>query len=113
MKKFVAGVTVGTMIIYDLGSFASDTIQAYIFPSTIKINGEKKELGSEYQILNVDGHAYVPLRYVTENRVLWLDTMMSVKRSLLPLEILIFKIKLNLHSFGDIVIDHYPRLIQK
>lgn len=47
---------------------AAETLQTYIFPAKIQINGEEKPLDhSEYEILNYNGHAYVPIRFVSEN----------------------------------------------
>ncbi|WP_312117985.1 stalk domain-containing protein [Brevibacillus reuszeri] len=31
------------------------------------MNGQNKEIGSEYTVLNNNGHAYVPVRFVAES----------------------------------------------
>ncbi|UUZ83513.1 hypothetical protein LJK88_06540 [Paenibacillus sp. P26] len=67
MKKFLFGICVGIVLTLSTAAYASDSIQALLFPAKIKINGQDKKLDSEYQILNVNGHAYVPIRYVAEN----------------------------------------------
>ncbi|MBD0379920.1 ankyrin repeat domain-containing protein [Paenibacillus sedimenti] len=67
MKKVLFGMAIGIMITLSTATYAADSIQALLFPAKIKINGTEKQLDSEYQILNVNGHAYVPIRYVAEN----------------------------------------------
>jgi hypothetical protein len=44
-----------------------NAIQAYLFPAKIEINGQSKELPSEYKVLNYNGHAYVPIRFIGES----------------------------------------------
>lgn len=46
---------------------ASDTIQAALFAAKFKFNGMNTDYGEEYTVLNVNGHAYVPIRFVAEN----------------------------------------------
>ncbi len=67
MKKILLGIAIGIFLTVSTTVYASDSIQALLFPAKIKINGQEKKLDSEYQILNVNGHAYVPIRYVAEN----------------------------------------------
>ena len=67
MKKFILGVSCGLLIAGSSVAFASDTIQALLFPASFEINGNQVAMNSEYHILNVDGHAYVPVRFVAEN----------------------------------------------
>lgn len=47
--------------------FASDSIQALLFPASFEINGSNIGLNNDYKVLNVDGHAYVPIRFIAEN----------------------------------------------
>jgi hypothetical protein len=47
-----------------------NAIQAYLFPAKIEINGQSKELPSEYKVLNYNGHAYVPIRFIGVSLVL-------------------------------------------
>ncbi len=67
MRKFVLGLFIGVMLSCCTAAFASESVQAVLFNAKIKINDEIKELGSDYQILNYNGHAYVPIRYMAEN----------------------------------------------
>lgn len=67
MKKFMLGLSCGLLLACSSVAFASDTIQALLFPASFEINGSQVKMNSDYQILNVDGHAYVPVRFVAEN----------------------------------------------
>jgi hypothetical protein len=68
MKKFLMGLAIGIGLASTTAVYASDTIQAYLFPEEIVINGHFKKLdGTEYSLLNYNGHAYVPVRYIAEN----------------------------------------------
>jgi hypothetical protein len=67
MKKFILGLTCGIALTATTAAYASDTIQAYLFPAKIEINGQSKELPSEYKVLNYNGHAYVPIRFIAES----------------------------------------------
>jgi hypothetical protein len=67
LKKFILGVLVGAVASFSTVAVASDSIQALIFPAKININGVTHDLNNDYRILNVDGHAYVPIRYIAEN----------------------------------------------
>ncbi|CAN7483863.1 stalk domain-containing protein [Paenibacillus sp. LjRoot153] len=67
MKKFILGLSCGLLLAGSSVAFASNTIQALLFPASFEINGSQVEMNNEYQILNVDGHAYVPVRFVSEN----------------------------------------------
>ncbi|MEK4511160.1 hypothetical protein EJP82_02550 [Paenibacillus anaericanus] len=46
---------------------ASDSIQALLFPASFEINGTQMVMSKDYKVLNVDGHVYVPIRYVAVN----------------------------------------------
>ncbi len=67
MKKFIIGLLSVIVLISSSVVYASDTIQAYLFPVKYVINGQIKELNSEYTTLNYNGHAYVPLRFIAES----------------------------------------------
>jgi hypothetical protein len=67
LKKFVLGLTCGIALSATTAVYASNTLNAYIFPVKYVFNGQSKELDSEYTTLNYNGHAYVPIRYVAEN----------------------------------------------
>ena len=67
MKKFILGLSLGLAIACSTVVFASDTIQALLFPASFEINGSNIGLNNDYKVLNVDGHAYVPIRLIAEN----------------------------------------------
>jgi hypothetical protein len=67
LKKFVVGLICGICLTATTAVYASDTIQAYLFPAKIEINGQSKELDSQYTLLNYNGHAYVPIRFIAES----------------------------------------------
>jgi hypothetical protein len=70
MKKFLTGLVLGIGISSCTAVFASETIQAYLFPSkvTFHINGQSTHLdvSGENQIINFNNKAYIPLRLFTE-----------------------------------------------
>ncbi|NOU62573.1 hypothetical protein GC096_00755 [Paenibacillus sp. LMG 31461] len=67
MKKFILGLICGIALTATTAVYASESIQAYLFPVKIEINGQSKELPSEYKVLNYNGHAYVPIRFIGES----------------------------------------------
>ncbi|MFC0211384.1 ankyrin repeat domain-containing protein [Paenibacillus chartarius] len=67
MKKILVGFMFGVSLTATTAAYASDAIQAFVFPAKILINGKEKSLDPQYQLLNVNGHAYVPIRYIAEN----------------------------------------------
>lgn len=67
MKKFFVGLVCGVALSATTAVYASDTIQAYLFPAKFVIHGESKQLDGEYVVLNHNGHAYVPVRFVAES----------------------------------------------
>ncbi|GIP32559.1 stalk domain-containing protein [Paenibacillus sp. J2TS4] len=67
MKKYMIGFVLGAMVAGTSVVYAGDAIQAVLFPVKYEINGERQELPEGYSTLNVDGHAYVPIRYVSES----------------------------------------------
>ncbi|TXK71913.1 stalk domain-containing protein [Paenibacillus sp. N3.4] len=67
MKKFILGLCCGLIIACSSVAFASGSIQALLFPASFEMNGSPIALNDEYKVLNVDGHAYVPIRFVAEN----------------------------------------------
>lgn len=67
MKKFMLGLVCGITLTASSVVYASDTIQAYLFPVKYFFNGQEKELSSEYTTLNYNGHAYVPVRFIAES----------------------------------------------
>ncbi|KRF10188.1 hypothetical protein ASG89_01220 [Paenibacillus sp. Soil766] len=67
MKRFILGLICGMGLTATTTVFASDTIQAYLFPVKYEFNGQIKQLDSDYTTLNYNGHAYVPVRFVAES----------------------------------------------
>lgn len=64
--KTIACLTVVALCGYPTISQASDAIQAYLFSSKLHINGLPIEMPSDYDVLNYKEHAYVPVRFITE-----------------------------------------------
>jgi hypothetical protein len=67
LKKFILGLSCGLAIACSSVAFASSSIQALLFPASFEINGSNVGLNNDYKVLNVDGHAYVPIRFIAEN----------------------------------------------
>jgi hypothetical protein len=67
LKKFILGLLCGVILTGSPIVYASNTVQAYLFPVNYFFNGDNKELSNEYSTLNYNGHAYVPVRFITEN----------------------------------------------
>jgi hypothetical protein len=67
LKKFILGLSCGLVIACSSVAFASDSIQALLFPASFEINGSNVALNNDYKVLNVEGRAYVPIRFVAEN----------------------------------------------
>ena len=65
-SKIIICMLVAALCGYPAISKASDTIQAYLFPSAFYVNGAYVELPNDYEILNYQEHAYVPIRFITE-----------------------------------------------
>ena len=68
MKKFILGLICGIGLTATTAVYAADTIQAYLFPAKFEFNGVTKQVDTkEYVVLNHNGHAYVPIRFVAES----------------------------------------------
>ncbi|MGO4498419.1 ankyrin repeat domain-containing protein [Paenibacillus sp. 2RAB27] len=67
MKKIVFGMVLGAGITFSTAVYASDAIQAMKYQVEFLFNGVTKQLDSEYTVLNYNGHAYVPIRFVAES----------------------------------------------
>ncbi|NOU88854.1 hypothetical protein GC102_24340 [Paenibacillus sp. LMG 31460] len=66
MRKYAIGLFAGLLLSFCTIVSASETVQAYLFPSKIIINGEQKELGPMYEVINYKDSAYVPIRFFSE-----------------------------------------------
>ncbi|CAN7492014.1 stalk domain-containing protein [Paenibacillus sp. LjRoot153] len=73
MKKFIMGVVVGGILSLTSVVAASESIQAYLFPAFFTINGQNAPLDKEYAVLNYQGHAYVPVRFLAEQLGAFVD----------------------------------------
>jgi hypothetical protein len=69
MRKLILGLICGAAFSFATGVFASSSIQAILFPSTIKFQGydSVKELnGNTTSVLNYNNSVYIPLRAFAE-----------------------------------------------
>ncbi|MDQ0874314.1 hypothetical protein QFZ77_002973 [Paenibacillus sp. V4I3] len=73
MKKFILGLVVGTSLSITTVVFASESLQTSLFPAFFKINGLNAPLEKEYAVLNYQGHAYVPVRFMAEQLGAFVD----------------------------------------
>ncbi|WP_217556721.1 stalk domain-containing protein [Paenibacillus sp. GbtcB18] len=67
MKKFFVGLACGAALSAATAVYASENIQAYLFPVKFIINGEDKTPSGSIETLNYNGSAYVPVRYLAES----------------------------------------------
>jgi hypothetical protein len=67
MKKFILGVAFGIVISASTVAYATESIQTLLFPVKFEFNGKNAEVDDVYKVLNYNGHAYVPIRFVAEN----------------------------------------------
>ncbi|WP_103996122.1 stalk domain-containing protein [Paenibacillus sp. UNC499MF] len=67
MKKFLLGLACGAALTATTAVYASESIQAYLFPVKFVINGENKTPNGPVETLNYNGSAYVPIRYLAES----------------------------------------------
>lgn len=67
MKKIVTGIMIGVILSFGSVTYGASLMNVQLFSSNIVINQKKGELGEEYAILNYNGHAYVPIRFVAES----------------------------------------------
>jgi hypothetical protein len=66
MKKFIMGVVVGGILSLTSVVAASDSIQTYLFEAYFTINGHSTTVDKGYSVLNYNGSAYVPVRFLAE-----------------------------------------------
>jgi hypothetical protein len=67
LKKFILGFIFGIALSLTAVAYASDTVETYLYQATFLFNDERKDPESEYVVLNYNGHAYLPIRFVAEN----------------------------------------------
>ncbi|MDQ0878925.1 hypothetical protein QFZ77_007584 [Paenibacillus sp. V4I3] len=70
MKKFISGIIVGIGISACTVTFASESLQAFLFPSKVTFHnkGETKEVSfsNDDPVINYNNKAYIPLRLFSE-----------------------------------------------
>lgn len=70
MKKFVIGFVLGAAIAASTAVAASDSIEAYLFPSRVSIHSgetiQTVDTTGEHAVVNINGKAYIPLRTFAE-----------------------------------------------
>ncbi|WP_159884679.1 stalk domain-containing protein [Paenibacillus puerhi] len=66
MKKFGLGLLCGIALAATSTIYAADGVWALLFPVKFQFDGVNREIGPRYQVLNYEGHTYVPLRYMAE-----------------------------------------------
>lgn len=66
MGKIIPGLFLGFVLSYAAIGHASNVVDAVLYPVKVYFNGQPKELPDEYPILNVNGHAYIPIRFFVE-----------------------------------------------
>jgi len=83
MRKYVIGFIVGAALTWTSAAFAGNTIQAVLFPAKYEINGAARELPEGYHTLEVEGRAYVPIRYIAES----LDTVVAYDEAAMTIQV--------------------------
>lgn len=96
MKKLWIGILVGFALSFATMGYASNVVETVLYPVKLYLNGEEQTLGGEYEILNYNGHAYVPLRFLAEQ----LDGKVTFDEAG-P------SINISLHSLGSIPMKGY------
>lgn len=66
IRTFIFGLILGVMVTSTTTIFAADFIEATLYPITLVINSEEKELPENQIVLNYNDHTYVPLRWIAE-----------------------------------------------
>ena len=67
MKNFILGLICGAVLFSSSVIYASDSIQALLWPVKLEINGKIQQLENDFVVLNYKNHAYVPVRFVAES----------------------------------------------
>ncbi|MCU6711882.1 copper amine oxidase N-terminal domain-containing protein [Paenibacillus sp. J5C_2022] len=67
MKKYAIGFVCGALLASASVVYAADAIKATLFPVKYVVNGEQKDLSTGYHTINVEGRAYVPVRFIAES----------------------------------------------
>ncbi|WJH33793.1 copper amine oxidase N-terminal domain-containing protein [Paenibacillus sp. CC-CFT747] len=67
MKKLMIGFACGVLVSLATTAVASSSLVTTLFPLHFTFNGQSKEPDTDSAILNYNGHAYVPVRFIAEN----------------------------------------------
>lgn len=67
MKKFILGFIIGALLFSVTRIDASSVLEVVQFPAKLILNGESTTLNDGYSILNYNGSAYVPIRFIAES----------------------------------------------
>jgi hypothetical protein len=70
MKKFVLGLLTGVLLTASTAIYASDSIQAVLWPVEVNLNGSDFKQDPEYAVLQYNGRAYVPIRSIADHLML-------------------------------------------
>ncbi len=70
MKKYIIGFVCGVVIATSTTVIATDSIQAYLFPSEVVIRSGETirpiDINGENTVINYNNRAYIPLRTFAE-----------------------------------------------
>lgn len=83
MKKLMWGLVCSVVLASSSVALASNSIQAFLFPVQIEINDSAVSMPKDYKVLQVDGRAYVPIRFVAENLGATIDYDSSTKKMMI------------------------------
>ncbi|MDQ0887917.1 hypothetical protein QFZ81_003005 [Paenibacillus sp. V4I9] len=101
MKKFTLGLLSGIMLTASTTVIAA-SLDVTLFPAKYVINNNQVPLPEEYTSLNYNGHAYVPVRFVSENFGANVDYDSNLTKILINNEGLKFTAENNM-KFGNLI----------
>lgn len=104
-------MVIGFVLSFSTIGYASDVIETVLYSVKIYINGQEKDLSEDYQVLNYKGHAYVPVRFITEElkgKVTYDDAEKSINVALTSIEPVPLKgyVAENALQNGDVVLQN-------
>ncbi|MGF7035382.1 hypothetical protein J2T17_006390 [Paenibacillus mucilaginosus] len=67
MKKLAIGTLVGIALTSTSFAYSSEKLDVIPFAVKILFNNESKPMDNKYEVLNYNGHTYLPARYIAEN----------------------------------------------
>ncbi|WJH35983.1 DUF4362 domain-containing protein [Paenibacillus sp. CC-CFT747] len=66
MKKMILGLVIGGLLGTAATVSATSGVVAVVYPVKLLLNGKAQQVPAETPILNVNGHAYLPARFLAE-----------------------------------------------